>query len=156
MSGVTSSMEAAVLLARRTRCGLTVTRYGDRDRGEVTGRTARALEHSGLAIRIPEGPFVGNLILTTKGLELAARVESSEQPEHQDVQVPRPRAVLPLEHRKAIESAQRDLDRAQQALEQTVIAALDAGASLRVITDATGIAGTTVQRWAKKHGRSVR
>lgn len=42
-------------------------------------------------------------------------------------------------------------EKAQADLEQAVLDALDHGASFRVLTEVTGIAGTTLQAWKRKH-----
>lgn len=73
---------------------------------------------------------------------------------HQNVVVaPRSRGELSPSHLETIRAAQHAQSAAQHALEQAIVSALREGASVRAITAATGIAGTTVQRYANKHGR---
>lgn len=67
-----------------------------------------------------------------------------------DVVVPRRPAELDAEHLRRIQDAQRDQQRSQDSLEQAVLDALAAGASVRAITAATGIAGSTIQRYVNR------
>ncbi len=71
----------------------------------------------------------------------------------QTVTVPRRPAELDAAHLKRIQDAQRDQQSSQNTLEQAVLDALAAGASTRAITAATGIAGSTIQRYVNR-GRS--
>lgn len=71
--------------------------------------------------------------------------------QNEDV-TPQPRGDATSEQIDRIKSAQLRLDEAQKQLERAVVQALAEGASFRGIADATGIAGTTAQRYARAHG----
>ena len=62
----------------------------------------------------------------------------------------RPRDELSRENQRRIERAQAAAADAQTELEAAVLDAYRDGASLRSITERTGIAGSTVVRWAKE------
>lgn len=66
--------------------------------------------------------------------------------------VARPRAELKPDDLAAIQRAVQDRETAQLDLERAIVRALDNGASVRVITAATGIAGSTIVRYAKSRG----
>lgn len=65
--------------------------------------------------------------------------------------VPRPRGEIDPADLRRIRKAMAGREKAQAELEQAVLDALDHGASFRVLTEATGIAGTTLQAWKRKH-----
>lgn len=67
-------------------------------------------------------------------------------------QVPRPRPVLAAKHARRIRKAQQAQADAQSEIEAAVLAALADGASYLAITDATGIAATTIARYVKAAG----
>lgn len=65
--------------------------------------------------------------------------------------VPRPRGELDPADLRRIKRAMAGTEKAQAELEQAVTDALDHGASVRVVHEATGIAGTTIQRWKNRN-----
>jgi transposase-like protein len=67
--------------------------------------------------------------------------------------VPRPRGEVDPADLRRIKRALARREDAQTELRQAVVDAYDHGASFRVLHDATGIAGTTIQDWVKRqHG----
>jgi DNA invertase Pin-like site-specific DNA recombinase len=69
---------------------------------------------------------------------------------HQAVRVARPRGEVDRRTVDAIQAQQQSVERAQQQLERLVSEALDAGTPLNELARQTGIAKTTLIRWAKK------
>ena len=65
---------------------------------------------------------------------------------------PQPRGIVPPEHLAAVRAAQTAVDDAHHALKVAVVEALEAGASYAELAKATGIAGTTSQRWVRELG----
>lgn len=55
--------------------------------------------------------------------------------------------------RAALAASFGDVDRAVEARRRMLVAALDAGLSLRAIADVTGVSFNTIYRWAGNRGR---
>lgn len=69
---------------------------------------------------------------------------------HQAVRVARPRGEVNPDALRRILKLKSEADSSQRALEMQVALELDAGASLNELARQTGIAKTTLIRWAKK------
>lgn len=65
---------------------------------------------------------------------------------------PQARGVLPPDTLEAIRAAQVRAAEAEQELQDVVVQALVDGASLTEVQKATGIAGSTQQRWVREAG----